>query len=209
MFSGIIEKEGRLIDKKKRGSLWRLVIETTVWQGRLALGESVAVNGVCLTVADIRRRSFTADVVPETIASTTIRHWKIGERLNLERSLKLGSRLGGHFVFGHVDVVGEIVRITRRGRNHRLKIRAPADIIRYLVLKGSIAVDGISLTIQQVGRGYFEVAIIPRTASETAIGSKTSGSYVNLEADMLAKELYHFLRKTRSRSRSQSKKEKA
>ncbi len=187
MFSGIVEKVGTVVHVKQEKRSRVLGIKAGAWKGGLSCGESICVNGVCLTVRRSQGGVFVADVVPETLRSTTIGSWKSGERVNLERSLRLGDRLGGHFVFGHVDGVGKIEnkKIGRGGL--RLKIKAPAAIIRYLVSKGSIAVDGISLTVQKVFSSGFEVAIIPHTAKQTVIGDKTVGELVNLEADMLAK----------------------
>ncbi len=193
MFSGIIEKTGVIIKKEKKRSGIRLTIESEPWPDSLELGESISVSGICLTVIEIHDDSFSVDVVPETLRDTTAGKWKKGSRVNLERSLRAMDRLGGHFVSGHVDGVGKIRRKTVRGGNLLLAIAIPPSIIRYFVPKGSIAVDGISLTIQKLNPDSVEAAIIPETIRATTIGSKKRGDPVNLEIDMMAKGVYHFL----------------
>ena len=201
MFSGIIEKIGTVVQKKKKRSGVRLWVQTEPWPDQLDLGESISTSGVCLTVVEVNDDVFSVDVVPETLRDTTIQHWKVGTQVNLERSLRAMDRLGGHLVSGHVDGVGKIKRKIKRGGSCRLAVGIPPSIIRYFVPKGSIAIDGISLTIQKLNSDSVEVAIIPETVRATTIGSKKVGDFVNLEIDMMAKEVYHFVEKLQRKNR--------
>lgn len=193
MFSGIIEKIGTISEIKKRPGGIQISIESEPWTDSLKLGESISVNGICLTVVRMGGGVFSVDLVPETLRDTTARTWKVKSEVNLERSLRAMDRLGGHFVSGHVDGVGKVKKRVRRGGNYQITIGIPHSIIRYVVPKGSIAVDGISLTIQKLNRDSVEVALIPETIRATTIGSKKTGDPVNLEIDMMAKGVYHFL----------------
>ena len=186
MFTGIIEKIGTVAEK----SLNRITIETE-WKD-LKVGESISVNGVCLTVAQSDNfrplGRFTADLSPETLNSTTLGSLKIGSKLNLERALKLGERLGGHFLSGHVDGLGKVRAILREEGGKIFEITTSPEILKYIVPKGSIAVDGISLTVVRIinGRG-FSVSIIPHTEKVTTFGLLKVNDSVNIEVDMLAK----------------------
>lgn len=197
MFTGIIEKKGMLLRAKKAGRILEMTIGIKPWPDVIRIGESIAVEGVCLTVIRRKRDSFMIEAVPETLRATTLGNLKVGDRVNLERSLRAGSRLGGHFVFGHVDGVGRIVKKVKLGKNYSFAIQVPPAVRPYLVPKGSVAVDGISLTIQKVLADGFEMAIIPHTAEETTIGGKGVGSPVNLEADMMMKYINEYLNRCR------------
>ncbi len=187
MFTGIISNQAVVQSKTKSGRQIRFRFRFLKAERNLKTGESLAVNGVCLTVAQKTARSFDADVVSETLKATTLASLAVGSRVNLERALCYGDRLGGHYVSGHVDGVGRVVKIEKKGKNEMWTIRAPHSVQRYIALKGSIAVDGISLTIQKAGRGSFQVALIPHTLQTTNLKSKQAGSAVNLEADLLAR----------------------
>ncbi len=189
MFSGIIEKKGKLVDRKKQGKQIAFTIEATTWEKPLKRGESISVNGVCLTVVASKGDQFTVQAVPETLAQTTLGKIELKEPLNLERSLIWGDRVGGHFVLGHVDGIGKILKKKTSGKSFSLEIEAPTSVLAFLVSKGSIAVDGISLTIQQMGKHAIKIAVIPHTAKTTTLGAKSVGDLVNLEADVLAKHL--------------------
>ena len=194
MFAGIIEKRGTLVDKKKQGKQIAFIIESDIWEKPLKRGESMAVNGVCLTVVRSKNNQFTVQAVPETLAQTTLGNLQVKEPLNLERSLVYGDRVGGHFVLGHVDGVGRIIRKKSSGKSFNLEIEAPEEVLAFLVPKGSIAVEGISLTIQQISKRSIKIAVIPHTAKTTTLGKKNLGDLVNLEADVLSKHLTYLVR---------------
>lgn len=192
MFTGIIERAGKVADVARAGNGARLTVVTRGMKD-WKRGESVAVNGVCLTAAAIRRggKNGTAqvsfDVLAETMRVTNLRFLKQGDAVNLERALRASDRLGGHFVLGHVDGVGKILRWEQRGADWLLEIEAPASVKPYLIHKGSIAVDGISLTVAKVEKKSFQVWIIPHTRAVTNLRQRRAGEWVNLEADVLGK----------------------
>lgn len=159
----------------------RKVVEGT------SLGDSIAVSGACLTVVDLARDGFTVDCMPETLLRTTLGRATRGTVVNLERSLVLGGRLGGHLVLGHVDAVTEVLAVERKGRTWEVRFSLPDEISGCIAAKGSVAIDGISLTVVRVSDGWFEVGIIPHTLSETTLKSVTVGARVNVEADVLAR----------------------
>lgn len=205
MFSGIVEKSGTLIKRVQEKKRLALTFQTRPWDTPFKKGESIAVNGVCLTVTQIPKESqFTVQVVPETIASTTIGDLRIRDHVNLERSLAWGERIGGHFVLGHVDGVGRILKRIGKGKNFALQIEVPQIVVQHLVPKGSVAVDGISLTIQKLGANYITIAIIPHTAKMTTLGRKKRGDRVNLEADVIAKHLARWVNSNKSKSMLES-----
>ena len=191
MFSGIVERQGKLVRKDRQGKRLTLTFETLrKWDKPLKRGESIAVSGVCLTVVAISRNNwFTVQAVPETLAQTTLESLSLNEIVNLERSLKWGERIGGHFVLGHVDGVGRIARRHLKRNNLTLEIEVPPMLAQYLVSKGSVAVDGISLTVQKILGRKISIAVIPHTAKTTTLGKKKEGAKVNLEADVIAKNL--------------------
>lgn len=186
MFTGLVQKVGT-VRRVSRGAGLVLEIAFDPWPTPLAEGESVAVNGACLTVARRDLSRFTADVLAETESRTGLGELWPGARVNLERALRAGEALGGHVVQGHVDGRGEIVARVARGRDFRLKIRCGRVLAAQCVLKGSIAVDGVSLTISGLGDDWLAVDVIPTTAAETTIGAKRAGDRVNLETDVLGK----------------------
>jgi riboflavin synthase len=189
MFTGIIQSTGKVERVGSRGGGARLVLAPTRRMTRLALGESIAVDGACLTVTSGNGRHFTVDVSPETLRRTTIGALRRGARVNLERSLRLGDRLGGHIVLGHVDGVGRLDAITPEDDWVLYRFRAPKPIWPYLVEKGSIAVDGVSLTIFRCQDGRFSAALIPHTLQQTTLAELVPGDRVNLEADVLLKHI--------------------
>ena len=188
MFTGIVEELGELVNRQPASSAGAsLVIKASRVMEDLNIGDSIAVNGVCLTVARRSSNTFYADVMPETLRKTNLHLLSPGDRVNLERALPVGGRLGGHFLSGHVDSVGTVIAESNEGNALVKKIRAPEDVMRYIIKKGSIAVDGISLTVVDLGDNWFTVSLIPHTAGVTTFRYKHTGDTVNLEADMLAK----------------------
>jgi riboflavin synthase len=211
MFTGIVEETGR-VEKIVRGAKSiRLTLAAKLTAHGARLGDSLAVNGCCLTIVKIGRRGLLEfDLLNETWERTNFRELRDGAAVNLERSLQVGGRLHGHFVTGHVDGVGEITRFERRGADWLLEIQPPRELMRYLVFKGAIAIDGISLTVAEVTKSAFRIWIIPHTYEVTALRERKPGSLVNLEADMLAKYTeklldYRAADKVRSRRTSSSR----
>lgn len=193
MFTGIIEELG-ILQKINRGAdSAQLVIGARKILEDMRVGDSIAVNGVCLTVTVFAGRDFTADVMAETLSRTGLGQLKPGVYVNLERSLRLGERMGGHLVSGHIDGTGTITRLERHDIAVVITIKAPASITRYLIEKGSVAVDGISLTVVEVNNEQFSVSLIPHTARNTTLGYKQAGHTVNLEADIIGKYVEKFL----------------
>ena len=193
MFTGIIEDIGTLKALDKQGDSLGLSVESRLPADELKLGDSVAVNGVCLTVSDITENKFTLDLSHETLSATTLGSCKPGQRLHLERALTLGGRLGGHLVTGHVDGVGEVVSRTPKGPNLDLVFMAPAEVVPYLIPKGSVAVDGVSLTVNDPAGQRFKVTLVPHTLEATTFSERKPGDRVNLEADLLGKYVKHFV----------------
>ena len=188
MFTGLIQKIGK-VRRVSRGAGLVLEFGFEPWTRPLEPGESVAVNGVCLTVVNCDETRFTADVLRETESRTGLAGLVPGERVNLERALRAGDPMGGHIVQGHVDCRGEIVGRIAKGRDFRLKIRCGRVLAAQIVLKGSIAVDGVSLTVSDLGENWFAVDVIPTTAEETTLGQKRVGDSVNLESDVICKSV--------------------
>uniref|UniRef100_A0A7C1FDS9 Riboflavin synthase n=1 Tax=Ammonifex degensii TaxID=42838 RepID=A0A7C1FDS9_9THEO len=193
MFTGIVEELGQLKSITRQGVSARLVVGAERIMENLRVGDSVAVNGVCLTVTDLKDKAFSADVMAETLSNTNLGELNVGARVNLERALQLGDRLGGHLVTGHIDGVGRILRKEKREIAWVFSIAAPETVARYLVRKGSVAVDGISLTVVEAWEDGFTVSVIPHTASVTTLGFKGPGDTVNLEADLIGKYVEKFL----------------
>jgi riboflavin synthase len=196
MFTGIIEELGRASTIEQRGENARLVIKARVVTNDAKDGDSIAVNGVCLTALDIRPDSFSADVSRETLHRSTLGSLKPGAPVNLERSVTPATRLGGHIVQGHVDARGKFVSVEDHGESWTVRIEFPREIGRYLVFKGSVAVEGISLTIAGLADDYFEVAIIPKTWAVTNLSHLQPGDLVNLEVDVIAKYVERLLKGT-------------
>jgi riboflavin synthase len=190
MFTGLVEATGRVAAIEAKGGDVRLRIASdTLGFADVQLGDSIAVNGVCLTVVAFDAHSFDADVSTETLARTTLGAWTVGRLVNLEKSLRFGDRVGGHLVSGHVDGVGQVVSIEADARATRWRFALPRALSRFVAEKGSIAVDGVSLTVNSVGDEHFEVALIPHTQTVTAFAETAVGSAVNLEVDLLARYL--------------------
>jgi riboflavin synthase len=203
MFTGLVEEAALISAIKQQSNGIALTVDARVCGKDARLGDSIAVNGCCLTVTKIsptaKGKRLQFDLLQETWNRTSFASLKTGSLVNLERSLRAGDRLGGHFVTGHVDGVGKIVRWERSGNDHLLDIAAPADVMRYVIYKGSIAVDGISLTVAGVKKKEFRLWIIPHTYEVTSLQDRKVGSLVNLEADLLGKYVERFVT---SRSRS-------
>lgn len=193
MFTGLILELGEVVALEKRNEGARLSLQGREVIRAAALGDSIAINGVCLTVVELSGGSAAFDVSYETLRSTNLGALKKGDRVNLEPSLRPESKLGGHFVTGHVEDVGKIRSGTRAGNAVGIEIECPESVLKFLVEKGSVAVDGISLTVVKVLKDAFTVVIIPHTAGLTTIGIKRVGDTVNLEPDILAKYVARFL----------------
>lgn len=193
MFTGIIEGLGTITDIQPAGQGKQLTLDADFVLDETKIGDSIAVNGVCLTVVVLAKRRFHVDVSPETFAKTTLGKLKVGSRVNLERALRLSDRIGGHLVAGHVDGLGNIKQKKRVGNSIVISINVPESITRYMIEKGSVAVDGISLTIYDTRRDGFDVSIIPHTAKMTIIGHYKIGDLVNIEADMIGKYVERFV----------------
>lgn len=190
MFTGLVETTGTVVSLTKNANdVWRLVMDAPKFAGTLAVGDSVANNGCCLTVVEISGTQLGFDLLDETLRKTSFSLLKPGSAVNLERSLRADARMGGHFVTGHVDATGTIVSLRREGANFRLCIRPPENFRKYLVYKGSVAVDGISLTVAAINDvdKTFDIWLIPHTMQETNLRERKSGEPVNLEFDILAK----------------------
>ncbi len=189
MFTGIVSEVGRLRAARDTNRDRRFEIEAAFEMASLPLGASVAHAGCCLTVVDKGADWYAVEVSAETLASSTLGDWRPGHRINLERPTRAGDELGGHIVSGHVDGVGEVLSVEVEGGSHRLSVRAPAPLHRFIAAKGSIALDGVSLTVNAVEDETFEVNIIPHTWEVTTLGALKAGARVNLEIDMLARYL--------------------
>lgn len=198
MFTGIIESVGRIVSRRPLGQGIEFEIDTGFDLTSDAIGDSVAVDGVCLTITRIKGSIFTADASSETLTRTTLGQMRPGGRVNIERALTLQTRLGGHLVLGHVDTVGTLFRKESKGESISLSVRYDRAFSKYLVEKGSIAIDGVSLTINEVPQDTFTVNIIPHTAVSTSLTLKSSGDRVNLEFDVLGKYVENLLHKDRA-----------
>lgn len=193
MFTGIIEEKGRIVSIRRGMKSSVLQIEGNRIFGDLKIGDSVAVNGVCLTVTSMANGSFTADVMSETLNRSSLGELKVNSAVNLERAMAADGRFGGHIVSGHIDGTGTISKIERDDNAVWYTIKAPEKLMRYIVEKGSIAIDGISLTVAKTSREAFSVSIIPHTIQETILDTKGVGSIVNLENDIVGKYIERFL----------------
>lgn len=188
MFTGLVEDMGRIESAARRGDSVALTIAPRVMPvDELAIGESVAIDGTCLTVTERGGGKFQVLAGNETLRRTTLGELRGGSQVNLERALQLGDRLGGHLVMGHVDAVGQIQARRDLGANIEIDFRTPRELLRYVIEKGSIAIDGISLTVNTVDASGFSVALIPHTVEMTTLGRKAVGAKVNLEVDMIGK----------------------
>ena len=194
MFTGIIESVSRVLATESVGGDLRLCIGFGALDtSGIVLGESIAVSGVCLTVVAFDADGFTADVSKETLSLTTIGELKAGDAVNLERAMRADSRFGGHVVAGHVDGLGRVLSISEDARSQRWRFAAPAKLLRYIAVKGSITVDGVSLTVNAVDDEGFEVNLVPHTVANTAFGNTAIGCAVNLEVDLIARYVERLL----------------
>lgn len=187
MFTGIIEETGTVVAFERGADAWKLQIAASAALAEAALGDSIAINGCCLTVTRFDEKYFWFDVLEETRRVTSFASLEPGVKVNLERSLRFGGKIGGHFVTGHVDATGVVEVFEPRGADHYLKVRAPAGTGRYLIHKGSVAIDGISLTVAEVEGDTFAVWLIPTTVAVTNLAGKRAGDRLNLEFDLLGK----------------------
>jgi riboflavin synthase len=188
VFTGIVQDVGKVRARENRGGDARIVIAFDhLRSGDFRIGDSICVRGCCLTAVELPDGAFTADVSRETLSLTTLGDLAVGSPVNLEPSLKAGDALGGHLVSGHIDGVAEVISISGDARSTRLKIAVPADLARYIARKGSVALDGVSLTVNEVEAATFGVNIIPHTQTVTTLGKLTVGSRVNLEVDQVAR----------------------
>lgn len=194
MFTGIIEAVGEIVSCELRGGDVRLQVKTNGLDlADVSLGDSIATNGVCLTVIELPGDGYVADVSSESLALTTIGQWQAGTAVNLEKAMAAGDRFGGHMVSGHVDGIGEVLDRHPDARSERFRLRAPAELARYIAQKGSITVDGTSLTVNRVEGAEFELNIVPHTLENTVMDSYQPGSKVNLEVDLVARYLERLL----------------
>jgi len=192
LFTGLIQEIGT-VRSLTRGTVGRLVIDSGKIAGEVAIGDSVAINGVCLTVTAINGAELSFDAVPETLSRSTLGDLRTGDKVNLEPSLRAGQMLGGHFVQGHVDGIGKIESNRSLGESQVIRISAPREVMRYVVEKGSIAVDGISLTVASYDSSGFTIAVIPHTLAATTLQDKHAGDRVNLETDIIGRYVEKFL----------------
>ncbi len=193
MFTGLVEEVGSIASVEKRGDGVRIQIHANLILNDMKIGDSIAVNGVCLTVVDKVAQGFAVDAVKETLERSTFGRLKSHSHVNLERALQAESRLGGHFVQGHVDGVGDVISIEPRNPGYWLKVRTDNELAKYFVEKGSIAIDGVSLTIAEVKGQNVTIALIPHTLDVTTIGELGKGDLVNIEVDILGKYVYKYL----------------
>jgi riboflavin synthase len=196
VFTGIIEHLGTLARLETGSAGGRLTVDAPSLASDLAVSGSVAVNGCCLTVVECGNQHFSADLSPETLSKTSFSSLKAGARVNLERPLRAGEEFGGHFVLGHVDATGRVGHLTPDGDSWWLRIHIPPDLARYIVSKGSLTVDGISLTVARWHDPIAEIAVIPYTFEHTNLGDRAPGDPVNLEADILGKYVERYLRQS-------------
>lgn len=193
MFTGLIEEIGTVHTIKKGPKSAQVTISASKIMNDVKLGDSISTNGVCLTVVEFAQNSFTVDVMPETMRRSNLGNLKHGSLVNLERALKVNDRLGGHIVSGHIDGVGKIKKIEEEDNATWVSVQAPSNILKYVIEKGSIAIDGTSLTVAYAGLEVFKVSIIPLTKEETTLIGKKVGDEVNLECDMMGKYIERLL----------------
>ncbi|MBM7580172.1 riboflavin synthase [Jeotgalibacillus terrae] len=193
MFTGLIEEVGTVHNLQKGKNSMILTIDCAKVIEDAKIGDSISINGVCLTVTERAGKQFSVDVMPETMKSTTLHELKKGSKVNLERAMAAGGRFGGHFVSGHVDGTGTIQSMKKEENAIYIYIQVPSDLMKYFMMKGSVAVDGTSLTVFDVTRDAFMISLIPQTADDTIIASKSPGSKVNIECDMIAKYVQNLI----------------
>jgi riboflavin synthase len=193
MFTGIIEELGRVKAIEQQPDAVRLTIEGPLAVSDVKRGDSIAVSGTCLTAVEFDQNSFTADVMKETLDRTSLSELKVGDPVNLERAMTAATRFGGHVVQGHVDGVGHIISREPSDNWEWLRVSLPTELMKYIVLKGSITIDGVSLTVNEVGDDFIGLSLIPETLALTTLGSKSIGAKVNVEADVMAKHIERLL----------------
>jgi len=193
MFTGIIEEIGKIKSINRIKDITKLIVSADKILTNMELGDSVSIDGVCLTIVKFTKSEFEVDLSPETLTLTTFKHKQINDMVNLERALRLGDKLGGHFVTGHIDGMGKINQIEKKGDSFIYSFTADDSILSNIVQKGSIAIDGISLTIAELNKKSFSVAIIPYTYNNTTFRYKKSGDLVNIETDMLGKYVKKYI----------------
>lgn len=193
MFTGIVEETGAIKSLRISGTSGKIALRANKVLEGTKIGDSIAVNGVCLTVVSLEQDGFTADVMAETVRRTNLGQTKIGDKVNLERAMAADGRFGGHIVSGHIDGTGTIAELRKEENAVWVKITTPPEILELIVEKGSICIDGISLTVADVGETYFQVSVIPHTGEETTLLKKKAGNLVNLENDIVGKYIKKFL----------------
>ncbi len=193
MFTGLVESQGIVTRVERLSGGARLEVYAPEFGRDMSIGDSVAVDGACLTVVKFIRGAFLADVSEETFSRTTLAGFQQGSKVNLERALRLSDRMGGHLVTGHVDAIGRLEAKQPAGNSTIYRFAAPPEVLRYLVPKGSVAVDGISLTVAEMRDGHFAASVVPHTEQATTLGEKPNGGSVNLEADVLGKYVERFV----------------
>jgi riboflavin synthase len=193
MFTGIIEEIGTVDTVQKRDSSVKITVCASKILSDIKIGDSIAVNGICLTAAAFSEKSFTADIMHETLLKTALSNIKRGSKVNLERAMPMNGRFGGHIVTGHIDGTGTIIKKQREGIAVWYTIKAPAKIMKYIVEKGSVAIDGISLTVADLSKEFFRVSVIPHTLEHTVLAGKAVNEAVNLENDCIGKYIEKFL----------------
>ena len=193
MFTGIVEELGVVKSIEKQTDALRITVEGPLIVSDIKRGDSIAVSGTCLTAVEHDDASFTADVMLETLKRTSLDGIKVGDQVNLERAMTAATRFGGHVVQGHVDGVGEIISREPSDNWEWLRVRIPAELMKYVVLKGSITIDGVSLTVNEMGDDFVGLSLIPETLEKTTLGSKAIGAKVNIEADVMAKHIERLL----------------
>ncbi|QWI18420.1 riboflavin synthase subunit alpha [Bacillus wiedmannii] len=204
MFTGIVEELGTIANMQQSGEAMKLTIHANKILSDVHLGDSIAVNGICLTVTSFTTTSFTVDAMPETMQSTSLRMLKPHSKVNLERAMAANGRFGGHFVSGHIDGIGTILNKKQHYNAVYYKIAIADELLRYCLHKGSVAVDGTSLTIFDIDKSSITISLIPHTVSESVIGAKNAGDIVNIECDMIGKYIERFISKPVKRTGSMS-----
>ncbi|HBG45709.1 MAG TPA: riboflavin synthase [Deltaproteobacteria bacterium] len=199
MFTGIVEGVGTVKHIEKKGTFGKITVETSIVLANVKVGDSISVDGACLTATAINGSSFTADVSGETLKVTTLGELAAGSRVNIELALTLSKPLGGHLVTGHIDGVGVIKKMVSAGDNMELQVSVPAGLMAQIVRKGSITIDGISLTVAEAGHDSVKIAVIPHTLNNTGLLSKKAGSRVNVETDLIGKYVEKFFKKEEGR----------
>ena len=200
MFTGIIEEIGTVLNLSKDNNAAKIKIKAEKIFEDINIGDSISVNGLCLTVSTIDKNTFTADIMPVSLEKSNLKSFYFGDKVNLERALKLKSRIGGHFISGHIDNTGEIIYLKRKDHSLLIEIVVSDNMKKFIIPEGSIAINGISLTIAQITSKGFIVSIVPHTLRETTLSSVKIGHIVNLEVDMIGKYVYNFLQKSNEKN---------